>query len=37
MLAESSPLEAGARVGPDPDRAAVELFERELGARRIEG
>ncbi|TDD08114.1 DNA polymerase III subunit gamma and tau [Saccharopolyspora terrae] len=37
MLAESSPMEAGARVGRDPDSAAVELFERELGARRIEG
>ncbi|TDD90282.1 DNA polymerase III subunit gamma and tau [Saccharopolyspora karakumensis] len=37
MLAESSPMEAGTRVGRDPDSAAVELFERELGARRIEG
>jgi DNA polymerase III subunit gamma/tau len=37
MLAESSPMEAGTRIGRDPDSAAVELFERELGARRIEG
>ncbi len=37
MLAESSPMEAGTRVGRDADSAAVELFERELGARRIEG
>ncbi|RRO15115.1 DNA polymerase III subunit gamma and tau [Saccharopolyspora rhizosphaerae] len=37
MLAESSPMEDGVRGGPDPEAKAVELFERELGARRIEG
>ncbi|MGW3466885.1 DNA polymerase III subunit gamma and tau [Saccharopolyspora sp. NPDC000995] len=36
MLAESSPMDADSRVGPDPEAAAVELFERELGARRID-
>ncbi|MFC7342377.1 DNA polymerase III subunit gamma and tau [Saccharopolyspora griseoalba] len=36
MLAHSSPMDAVTRVGPDPERAAVELFERELGARRLE-
>ncbi|WP_406688228.1 DNA polymerase III subunit gamma and tau [Saccharopolyspora sp. ID03-671] len=37
MMAESSPMEAGARVGPDPDARAVEMFERVMGARRLEG
>ncbi|MEV0698397.1 DNA polymerase III subunit gamma and tau [Saccharopolyspora sp. NPDC050389] len=37
MLAESSPMDVNAQVGQDPEMAAVELFERELGARRIEG
>ncbi|MCI2424347.1 DNA polymerase III subunit gamma and tau [Saccharopolyspora sp. K220] len=37
MLAESSPMDDATRLGPDPEAAAVELFERELGARRIEG
>ncbi|MGI8309475.1 DNA polymerase III subunit gamma and tau [Saccharopolyspora hattusasensis] len=36
MLAESSPMDADVQVGPDPEAAAVELFERELGARRID-
>ncbi|MBB5154086.1 DNA polymerase III subunit gamma and tau [Saccharopolyspora phatthalungensis] len=36
MLAESSPMDASVRSGPDPEAAAVELFERELGARRID-
>ncbi|MER6989637.1 DNA polymerase III subunit gamma and tau [Saccharopolyspora hirsuta] len=36
MLAESSPYDASTPVGPDPEAAAVELFERELGARRID-
>ncbi|MGW5642120.1 DNA polymerase III subunit gamma and tau [Saccharopolyspora sp. NPDC003752] len=36
MLAESSPMDANAQVGRDPETAAVELFERELGARRID-
>ncbi|MER5394664.1 DNA polymerase III subunit gamma and tau [Saccharopolyspora sp. NPDC002686] len=36
MLAESSPYDANTPVGPDPEAAAVELFERELGARRID-
>ncbi|GAA4611592.1 DNA polymerase III subunit gamma and tau [Saccharopolyspora hordei] len=36
MLAESSPYDADAPVGPDPETAAVELLERELGARRID-
>ncbi|SFT03342.1 DNA polymerase III subunit gamma and tau [Saccharopolyspora flava] len=37
MMAESSPMEPGARIGPDPDARAVEMFERVMGARRIEG
>jgi DNA polymerase-3 subunit gamma/tau len=36
MLAESSPMDGSTPVGPDPEAAAVELFERELGARRID-
>ncbi|MER7011078.1 DNA polymerase III subunit gamma and tau [Saccharopolyspora sp. NPDC000359] len=36
MLAESSPYDGTTPVGPDPEAAAVELFERELGARRID-
>ncbi|SEG83465.1 DNA polymerase-3 subunit gamma/tau [Saccharopolyspora kobensis] len=36
MLAESSPYDASTPIGPDPEAAAVELFERELGARRID-
>ncbi|MDA3645916.1 DNA polymerase III subunit gamma and tau [Saccharopolyspora indica] len=36
MLAESSPYDANTPIGPDPEAAAVELFERELGARRID-
>jgi DNA polymerase III subunit gamma/tau len=37
MLAHSSPMDAVTRTGRDPEHAAVELFERELGARRLEG
>ncbi|GAA2333445.1 hypothetical protein GCM10009854_06090 [Saccharopolyspora halophila] len=37
MLAGSSPMDAVTRAGPDPEKAAVELIERELGGRRIEG
>ncbi|MEU5853267.1 DNA polymerase III subunit gamma and tau [Saccharopolyspora shandongensis] len=37
MFAESSPMDANVQAGPDRETAAVELFERELGARRIDG
>ncbi|GGJ01307.1 hypothetical protein GCM10011581_43130 [Saccharopolyspora subtropica] len=36
MLAESSPMDDDAPTGPDSEAAAVELLERELGARRID-